>query len=240
MPSKKVSNILKDIGIVLKKRGIIKTLRMFFVAGYLIIFQPKNTFTFNNKKYYYLYRRKTASSERTIEVPIVMMEVNKNSNKKILEIGNVLSNYYPLKWDVVDKFEKAEGVINQDVVDYVPDEKYDLIVSISTLEHVGYEGDDIKDPMKILSAIKNLIENCLKESGKIIVTLPFGYNKEMDKLFFDGKLDFDEKYYFKRVSWLNKWIQTDKEHVANSKYDYPFTDGNGILVGIINANKVEK
>jgi hypothetical protein len=38
---------------------------------------------------------------------------------------------------VLDKYEQAPGVINEDVVSFSPPQKYDLIVSVSTLEHVG-------------------------------------------------------------------------------------------------------
>jgi len=38
--------------------------------------------------------------------------------------------------------DETSGVINQDVVDYIPSEKYDLIIGISTLEHVLMMGYD--------------------------------------------------------------------------------------------------
>ena len=47
--------------------------------------------------------------------------------------------YYKFEHDIVDKYEKKKGIINQDIVDYKPDKKYDLIISISTLEHVGWD-----------------------------------------------------------------------------------------------------
>jgi cyclopropane fatty-acyl-phospholipid synthase-like methyltransferase len=43
-------------------------------------------------------------------------------------------------------------VINEDVVNFKSKKKYDLIVSISTLEHVGWD----EKPMKIPRAIENL------------------------------------------------------------------------------------
>ena len=65
---------------------------------------------------------------------------NKNTSwKNIFEVGSVLSHYFPINHDVLDKYEKGHGVINQDVVDFKPHNKYDLIVSISTLEHVGFD-----------------------------------------------------------------------------------------------------
>ena len=45
---------------------------------------------------------------------------------ELLEIGNVLSHYFKWDHDVVDKYEKVEGVINEDVVDFRPSKKYDI------------------------------------------------------------------------------------------------------------------
>ena len=97
----------------------------------------------------------------------------------------MLSNYVHFQHDIVDKYEKAEGVINQDVVDFQPAEnendKYDLIVSISTIEHVGWD-ETPRDPKKIPRALENLTTKCLAPRGEIVVTLPLGYNTYLDKL----------------------------------------------------------
>ena len=72
--------------------------------------------------------------------------------KKILEVGNILSHYFSVNHDIVDKYEKDVDVINQDIIDYHPNKKYDLIVSISSLEHVG-EDETPREPKKILYAL---------------------------------------------------------------------------------------
>jgi len=51
----------------------------------------------------------------------------------------VLSHYFAVKHDIVDKYEIAPSVVNEDLVNFKPGKKYDLIVSISTLEHVGWD-----------------------------------------------------------------------------------------------------
>ena len=87
----------------------------------------------------------------------------------------MLSHYTNVTGDILDKFEKRKGVINTDVVNFRPKDKYDLIVSISTLEHVGFD-DDKHDDYKIAEAIINLRNNCLKTGGIIVISLPIGYN----------------------------------------------------------------
>jgi len=54
------------------------------------------------------------------------------------------------------------------------------IVSISTIEHMGWD-ETPRDPKKIPLALENLIE-CLVPGGEIVVTLPIGYNTYLDKL----------------------------------------------------------
>lgn len=194
------------------------------------------TFNFNDKKYKYFFHHYNTAyrNERTVEVPVVI-DVVKNAvsdGKRILEVGGVLPHYFPVNWDVLDKYEFAEGIINEDVVDFKPQEKYDLIVSISTMEHVGFEEEN-KDPDKIIKSVNNLKDNCLKKGGKIIITVPLGYNKGMDKQIFTDKIKFDEKYYLKRVSRADEWKQTNFEDIKEAEYGSPFNFANVIIIGVI-------
>jgi SAM-dependent methyltransferase len=139
--------------------------------------------------------------------------LNKSKGKSILEVGNVLSHYFPVNHDVVDKYEKVEGVINRDIIDFHPSKEYDLIISISTLEHVGWDENVsdhkiLHDPSKILRAIENL-RGLLAPQGNIVVTLPLGLNPELDRLLRNGKVQFTELFCLKRVSKDNAWIEVD-------------------------------
>ncbi|TAK16890.1 MAG: hypothetical protein EPO37_07710, partial [Nitrosarchaeum sp.] len=77
-------------------------------------------------------------NERSVEIPLAIDMLKKNNGKNILEIGNVTSNYCNIPHIVVDKYEKETNIINQDVIDFNSKAKFDLIISISTLEHVGW------------------------------------------------------------------------------------------------------
>ena len=198
--------------------------------------KPKEFFSFQGKKFPYFYHihNTTWGNERTIEVPIVMDYIKEFSmkRKRILEIGAVLVHYYPSRWDIVDKYEKGRKIINEDILYFKPQNKYGLIVSISTFEHVGFD-EDTKDPVKIINAIKNLRENCLEVGGRGVITMPLGYNLEMDKLLFANKLDFDEKIFLKRINKKNQWIEISEKEAKNSKYNKPFNAANSIVIGII-------
>lgn len=99
----------------------------------------------------------------------------------------IISLYY----DIVDKYEKNKVVINCDISEITSSKKYDLIVSVSTLEHVGWDehvfdnnvqGDiSSLDDTKIPKAIRKL-EFLLNNQGKIIVTLLIGYNEILDNI----------------------------------------------------------
>lgn len=166
-----------------------------------------------------------------MEIPIICRILNNNINRNILEVGNTLSHYFPVNHTILDKYEKADGVVNQDVVDFQQSKKYDLIVSISTLEHVGWD-EEPRDPAKIMRAFENL-KNLLVSGGKIVVTLPLGENNEMDKRLIEGKIQFTEQYCMKRISKDNKWIEVNWNDMCKGKDDSFFIAGNGLVIGII-------
>lgn len=207
-------------------------IKNFFSYYHYKIFKSPRTFVFQGKTYIYFYHKHnlTWTNERAVEIPIVWDIVKKHSRKSILEVGNVLSYYFPVDHDILDKYEKVKGVINQDIVDFRPSKKYDLIVSISTLEHVGWD-ETPREPMKILRAIQNL-KKLLSSGGKMVVTLPLGYNPEMDRLLKKGKTHFTQQYYLKRISRDNKWVEVDWDAVREVDYGSPFPAANAIIIGI--------
>lgn len=201
--------------------------------SYRIFKSSEKTFTFALGTFKYLYHNynKTWSNERTVEVPIIWDVINKNEGKRILEVGNVLSHYFNVTHEIVDKYEKADGILNQDIVDFNPTNKYDLIVSISTLEHVGWD-ETPKEPLKILKAIDNL-KSCLAPNGKMYVTLLMGYNTVMDDLLRTGEIKFSEKYCLKRISRDNQWKEVKWEDIQDTRFWYPYPNANGLIIGVI-------
>lgn len=202
---------------------------------YYKMFKPKS-FTFQGRIYDYFYHKygRTWENERSVEVPIIWEIVKKHQEGSILEVGNVLSHYFPVQHDILDKYEKASRVINQDVVNFQPPKKYGLIVSISTLEHVGWD-EKPKNPLKILHAIENLKTRCLAPGGRIVVTLPLGYNSHIDKLLRKGKMPFTRKYYLKRVSYTS-YLEVYWKDVCQVKFGLPFPYANGLVIGIIESD----
>lgn len=115
------------------------------------------TFRFDGREYEYPFHpyNRTWKNERSVEIPIVRAILLRHHGARILEVGNVLAHYFPIQHDVIDKYEVLPGVINQDILAFVPAEKYDLILSISRLEHIGWD-EQPKDPPKLLQAIQHV------------------------------------------------------------------------------------
>jgi hypothetical protein len=190
-------------------------------------------FVVGSKTYNYFSHR----YERTVELPIAFEFIK--TGKNVLEVGNVL-NHYPLRLrdrDIVDKYEKEEGVINTDILEFKPNCKYDRIVSISTIEHIGYDELGIPDPNKPMETI-NHMKTLMAENGSMLVTMPIGYNSVIDKMVFGENTPFEQQYYLKRVSKDNHWKQVSFEVARECKYDKPYRCANAIIVGIITHNTI--
>jgi hypothetical protein len=203
---------------------------------YRLIVKSSRTFKMNGHNYTYFNHKynTTWNNERAVEIPIICKFVSENNYDNFLEIGNVLSHYFNIDHDIVDKYEKAQGVLNEDVVEFQTRKKYELIVSISTLEHVGWD-ENPGDDEKILHALTNL-KKSLVSGGKLIVTLPLGYNKILDKYLETGKIKFTEKYFLKRTSRTNKWTEI-KTDFYESKFNFPFPMANIVFIGIYQKPK---
>jgi len=149
------------------------------------------TFSYRGKNLYYNRIKYNNPTERGIEVSIAfdfLLDAPKSA--KILEVGNVLSLYENVLSDyvgirsrqIIDKFEEDLGVDQVDLMDLPSADKYDVILSISTVEHIGQGIEpsgaygesittrDLEAPLKAICKIYNL----LALNGKALITVPFG------------------------------------------------------------------
>lgn len=186
----------------------------------------KDEFYIDSKKYHYLTHRYNAiDSERAIEVPWTI-DILKKTKGDVLEVGNVISHYISSDHEVLDKYEVGSKIINEDAVIYDTDNRYDLIISISTLEHIGYD-EEKEEREKYRDAIYNLLR-LLKPDGKMIITLPIGYNPEVDYDLKAETIEYKKLHYMKRVSRLNTWKETGKEDALCIKYGQKYPAANAV------------
>jgi SAM-dependent methyltransferase len=209
----------------------------YFTSIYYNKFRSSETFQFQGKSHHYLFHRycTTWKNERCAIIPIAwdIVQTYQTQRKNILEVGNVISHIYPVVHDVLDKYELADGVINEDIVDFRPSKRYDLIFSIVTMQHVGYN-EFPRDPAKILKAMKNL-KNILSPGGKIVILHGLGENKEMDDLLKDNTMEFNQRYYLMKTSTF-KWREVKWEDVKDLTYDYSIPTARGVVIVVFEKN----
>ena len=211
-------------------------IRLFVLARGRSLLRKSVSFSIQGHSLQYFHHpyNETWVNERIIEIPIVKMVVDQYSPHRILEVGNVLSHYFPVRHTVVDKYEESHGVLNEDVVDYAPTHTFDLIVSISTLEHVGWD-EEPKDVEKVEKAVQNLL-SLLSPGGTLLVTLPLGHNLYLDKRLLAEPPLFPRQFYCRRSSPLNLWRETTKDAVRETRYGTPYPYANGLVIGIFGPN----
>ena len=146
----------------------IKAIINIFRDYYYTKVRPKDSLIFQWANYCYFYHiyNRTWRNAKAVEISIIRNIAKEKEVRTNPEVGNFFrlllyrSRHHRQIW-------KAKTVINEDVVKFYSTKKYDfLIISISTLEYVGWN-EDPRDPGKVIRAIENLLE-LLSPSGKII------------------------------------------------------------------------
>lgn len=157
---------------------------------------------------YFLHKHNTTwANERAVELAVAKRFVERSDGGTLLEFGNVLSHYGNVAADeIVDRYEKWPGVLNIDVLEYEPDFKFDRIVSVSTIEHVGWDEPQI-DEDKALSALLHL-RSLLASNGVMFVTIPFGHHPRLDELIASGDIPTERQATLIRQSWAWKVSET--------------------------------
>jgi hypothetical protein len=190
-------------------------------------------FNFDGQAYDYFFHPygATLRGERIVEVPIVLEELRARAAQRVLEVGNVLSHYVACRHDIVDKYERAPGVLNEDILDYRPAHRYDFILSISTVEHIGWNEYE-REPEKAVQALAHM-RTLLAPGGRMLVTLPWGTNPSLDRHIETPGCLFEELRFMKRVSRRNTWRQTTRASLAGARYGDPYPFGNVLVIGSV-------
>jgi SAM-dependent methyltransferase len=212
----------------LKKPGLMDVAKYVYSIPWFLrkLLVRPSYFEFKDREYAYLSHpyNGTWMNERAVEIPLIWEEVAKHPPEDVLEVGNVLSHYFRVEHLVVDKYERRSGVISKDILDVDLRRRFDCIVSVSTLEHVGW--DEVpRVPGKHLQAIEKM-RQLLTPDGRIFATIPLGYNPTIDADLFAGRLRCDQISFFKRLGSA-VWRESSMEEVRESTYGKRFrtTDG---------------
>jgi hypothetical protein len=145
---------------------------------------------------------------RRVEIPIVRWFIEQSPGARILEIGNVLAHYGPTGWPVVDIRES--GAINVDVMSWMPKEPVDLLISISTVEHIGFgkfAGNTVPTtPADVMRRLRSF----LAPGGRAVVTAPTAYNPALDAQVKSGTIGADRMWFMRYMGNL-EWAECTME-----------------------------
>ncbi len=172
----------------------------------------------------------TRNNERAVEVAIAHAWWHGLPDGG-LEVGNVLGHYPSTRARrVVDLYEQAEGVENINVMDVRG--SYQWIVAISTMEHVGQpDYGDVFVPMAATEAVLHLAD-LLAPGGRMLVTVPFGHNRDLDADIGMGALGVARQCTLWRYSQGGRvtWRQ-QPEPVAPRPYNHVAASADAVWIG---------
>jgi len=174
----------------------------------------------------------TARNMRRVEIPIARWFVEQSPGARILEVGNVLSHYGPVRWPAVDLLE---GPIKADVMKWKPDRPVDLLISISTVEHIGF-GKFARDTAPTTPAdVLRRFRGFLAPRGTAVATVPTAYNPVLDFELKNGTLGVDQMWFMRAVG-KNGWQEcTMDEALAMSPHACSNRWSGGLIVLVCDA-----
>ncbi len=180
---------------------------------------------------HYEFRRWAWRTERAVEIALGHRALRSFAPEDVLEVGNVM----PLAGaaaghTVLDKYEAGAGVINEDIVGFSPQRRFQLVLSLSTLEHVGW--DEVpRDPEKAGVALK-MMSGLVADGGALLVTIPVGWHRDLEQTFVAPGGAFDSVTLVAKRSRRPRWEPRPMSELTSISYGAPFACGNAILVGV--------
>jgi len=221
-----------------KDRGVARTAIDAAEWGLRLIGGPRlaryarqnETFTLNGAEfpYFYSWDNWTWLNERTVEIPIALAALAAVSADQVLEVGAVMPHYTAVSHRVVDKYEDGPGIEQADILDLHADQQYDLVLSISTVEHVGWD-ETPRDPGKALLAIERL-KDFVAPGGELLVTLPVGYHPPLEAALQTNAEMFTSVEALRCSRRSRTWSQVTPDSAAGVSYDFLTYSAAAVLI----------
>ena len=182
-------------------------------------FKDRTFVLFNQQLPYFIHHyNATWRNERCIEIAAAKHFLRQWPNAEFLELGNVMSYYSTHSHYVVDKYEQSPGVHNIDFAQFEPPKLFDGFISVSTLEHIGWD-DTPREAEKVRSCIDN-IKSCIRSTEAVFVSFPLGYNEYLDDLARKGELPFRKSASLVRVDDVQNWKEVELDQALKPEYRY--------------------
>ena len=220
-----------------RERGVVSVLTSCVLwVGQWLLGRPRagrattRTFAYDGRRVPYVHERYnyTWLNERAVELALAREQLAAHGDGRVLEVGHVLGHYQPVAHLVVDKYEQADRVVNADVADLELDERFDLVLAVSTLEHVGLD-EDVRDPTKPGRALRTLT-SLLAPGGTLWLTVPVGYNPALEAELRDGGHPVASLRALRRGRWRNTWREVPVDEVWDAAYDRLVYTAHGLVV----------
>lgn len=188
-------------------------------------------FQYNNTLYPYFgaVYQNTRLNERTVEVSVALSYYNQALRP--LEVGAVLPHYIPgwpkRKHEVIDLNEQFPAVVNADVLTYEPIGQHDLVLCISTLDHLCNADE-------VVTAVKRM-KSWVNRGGLLYATIPanqpskVGGGQWLDDLVLSGALDMPMYRMDKTDPENHFWQQVDMS-TPPKLYGHPTTWANTVYL----------
>lgn len=180
---------------------------------------------------YYVHNYTTTwRNERAVEIPLALAFLAEHGGRGLLEVGNVTRHFdKSTGHTVVDRYDVRRGVISEDIEIFRPAEPFDGLLSISTLEHVGWD-DKPRDEGKIERVLGRLHE-LVRDPDAVLVTMPTGYNEALDEMVCEGRMPFAVEGFLARAA-DGTWREVGRDEALRHRYDEPFRGANAIYIGM--------
>jgi len=187
-------------------------------------------FTFRGEKLpcHFAHYNLTWCNERCIEIPLGQHFLAA-ANGPVLEVGHVLGHYGTLGHTVIDKFETAPGLINEDITTWRTGDRFDLILSLSTFEHIGFDDEPIDDTGETILAAIAACRKRLTPEGRLVITVPLGYNPALDKLIATQTLNETRADFLHRTG-PREWRAASAKEALAAQFGRPFPYANALMV----------
>ena len=173
----------------------------------------------------------TWANERCVELALARALMAGVRPERLLEVGHVTPHYFQGDHLVVDKYEP--GSLRIDIVDFAPPGHFDLILSISTFEHIAFdEPGEAPAREAVATKVSAALDRCrslLAPGGLLAITVPLGYNPALDGMIANGELGWDRAAWFKRFPG-RRWRQVSRSEAVLCRYGSPYAFANAILL----------
>jgi len=169
-------------------------------------------------------------NERAVELPLAARRLSSHADPgTVIEVGNVMSHYFDTHHAVLDKYELHRAVTwNEDILDFRPPFAPELIISVSTLEHVGHV-ERPRDPTGFARAVASL-RSWLAPGGELFFTVPLGYNPSVLQFLEDPPTGLNDVTVMSRRSSGNDWVETSLSEAREAHYGHPFPCANAMAI----------